>query len=199
MRASSIRCDRRRVDDCAPLLQRLQRGPGHEKHGEDVGAEGALKLLGADLSDTLFGVLLGSIVHQNVQAAKLIDHLFHRLATELFLTYITADANAPASLFFDSLLCFLGVLIVFEVYNRDICSFFGESDRHSAADPTVSAGDQSGLAFEFAAAAVFHVFCLWLGAHLMLAVSSFGWRPCRSSPGSSGLHSCHQSSLCFDL
>jgi hypothetical protein len=43
---------------------------GHVKEGEEIGAEGALELLSADLLNALLRVLLGCIIDQDIEATE---------------------------------------------------------------------------------------------------------------------------------
>ena len=51
------------------------RGLRQIEHREDVGLEGALQLLFADVADVLVPMLLAGIVDEDVEAAELLDRL----------------------------------------------------------------------------------------------------------------------------
>src|SRR5687767_2914037 len=59
--------DRGAVDDRRALFEMRARRLGHEEHSEDVGLEGALQLLLADLPDVLVPMLLAGIVDEYVE------------------------------------------------------------------------------------------------------------------------------------
>ncbi len=84
------------VDDDRAFLQVFHRGFREEKHREDVRAERPLELLCADVLDRLLRVLLGGIVHQDVELDQLGRGALHQLLAERFVTNITRNDDASA-------------------------------------------------------------------------------------------------------
>ena len=75
-----------------------QGGLGQVEHGEDVGAEDPLQLLGGDVGDAVGGVLLGRVVDQHGQAAQLAHRPLHGLATELLVAHVAGQGQAAPAL-----------------------------------------------------------------------------------------------------
>ncbi len=143
-----------------------QRRFGQEEHREDVGPEGPLQLLGADLFDAVLRVLLCRVVDQNIELTQLADRLLNDLLAVGFVADVTGDGDAAAPLLLDLALGLLGVLLLIEVGNRHIGAFLGEVNRHRAADPGVATGNQCDLTLELPAASVAGILRHRLRRHL---------------------------------
>ena len=103
-------------------------------------------------SNRLLRMLLGGVVHQDVEPAELFDRLLDGAPAKCLAADVAADQEALGAVLFDAALGFLGVLGFFEIDDRHVGAFAGEVQRHRAADAAVAAGDERGLAREPAAA-----------------------------------------------
>ena len=77
-----------------PGFQMRPHGLGHEEVAEDVGPERALELLLGDPGDVLDLVLLGGVVHQNVDAAEGRRRLLDGFPAEDLLADVARDGEA---------------------------------------------------------------------------------------------------------
>ena len=161
-----------------PFAQMLHRRLRHEEIAEDVRAEGAFELFGGDVFDAVLRVLLGGVVHENVEAAELFHGLVDNATADLFVADIARQQDAFSAMLLDALPRLLRIAIFLEIVDRHVGAFLGEGDRHRTADAAVAAGDERDLAVEFTAAAMLRVFGLWARRHFVfatgLAWSAFG-------------------------
>ena len=112
----------------------------------DVGLEGPVELLVGDLEDVDLALLIGGIVHQQVQAAELLDGPAHDVFAGLLGTDVSRQGDGLAAGFLDQLDHFLSVGFFGRVVvDGHIRPFPGKGDGHGAADAAVAAGDE-GLA-----------------------------------------------------
>ena len=155
-----------------------QRGLGHLEHAEDIGAEGLLPLLFADVFQAFLRMLFGRVIDQNVELAELGPRLVDNLAADFAIGHIAGEGQALAALLFDHAAGFVSVLVLIEIENRHIGAFASEQHRHRAANTAVAAGDDCNLALQFAGRLV--VFALELRARIHQAFfAGFGlflWR-----------------------
>jgi hypothetical protein len=82
------------------VLERLAR---EKEHAEDVGAEGALDLLGGNLGEILGLVLLGRVVDEDIEPAELLRRLRHDLAAEVGIADVAGKPDALTALALDRL------------------------------------------------------------------------------------------------
>src|SRR3546814_6756756 len=69
------------------------RGLRHEEHAEDVGLEGAEKLVFGDVANVLVGMLLPGVVDEHVDPAETVDDLADRLFAERRVADIACDGD----------------------------------------------------------------------------------------------------------
>src|SRR5437763_9359625 len=140
-----------------------------EKHRENVRPKRPLKLFLGDLLDRILWMLLGRVIHHDVQPPELAQCLIDRPGTEFLVADVAVDKQTFATMLFDKLLGFFGVPVLFEVDNADVRALLGEGNCDSAADPAVTAGDDRGFAQQFAATALTFIFRLGMRLHFVLA------------------------------
>src|SRR5688572_16797276 len=169
MRTSSIRRDRRRVHDGVAFAQMTHRGLGQIEHRKDVRSERPLELLGRDVRDLLLGMLLGSVVDEDVETTETLCDTSDRALAERLVTDVTRDEQAPATLLLHETLCLLRVIVLVQVDDADIGALFGERDRDRAPDAAVATRDQRDLTAQLPAAALFRVVALGTWPHDRLA------------------------------
>ncbi len=97
----------------------LQRFARHHEVAEDVGAEGPLDLGGRDLGEVLDLMLLGRVVHEDVEAAEFRDRALDRAAAEAFVADVARQREALPALGLDQADGFLRVLMLVEIDNQD--------------------------------------------------------------------------------
>jgi hypothetical protein len=95
-------------------------------------------------------VLLGSVVDEDVQPAKLRDGLLHRLLAERLLDDVARDQVAAAALPLHEAFRLFGILVLIQVGHGHVCALPGVHDRHGPSDPAVTAGDERDLTLELA-------------------------------------------------
>ena len=139
----------------APLLHVLQARARHVEVAEHVGAEGALELLGVELGRIVDLVLLGGVVHQDVDAAELLDGALDRLPAEHLVADVAGEQERLASLCLDQARGLLRVVVFFQIEDRDQRALARHRDRDRAADAAVAAGDDRDLVLELADAGIF--------------------------------------------
>ena len=110
-------------------------------------------------------MLLGGVVDQDVEAAKSLRHPTDRALAERLIADVTSDEHAPATLLLDQSLRLFRVVVLVQVDDADIGTFFRERDRHGAPDATVAAGDERDLSAELPAAALLRVVALRARPH----------------------------------
>jgi len=107
------------------------------KHRENVGAEGALQLLGADVLQPLLRVLLGGVVDQQVEPAQRADGAGDRVLAERLVADVAGNGDAAPALLLDQRLGRCGMFVLVQVDDREIGAFLGEADRDRALSPPV--------------------------------------------------------------
>src|SRR5690606_39481874 len=73
------------------------------EHREDVGVEGLLELLVADLGEALRGDLFAGVVDEDVQPAQLADRTLDHLGAERRVDEVTGDGGGVATAVGDDL------------------------------------------------------------------------------------------------
>src|SRR5687768_2912598 len=145
MRTSSVRGDRRGVQNGVAFAQMTHRGLGQIEHRKDVRPERTLELLGRDVRDLLLRMLLRRVVHEDVEATEILYDTSDRALAERLVANVTRDEQAPATLLLDETLRLLRVIVLVQVDDADIGALFGERDRDRAPDAAVAARDQRDL------------------------------------------------------
>jgi hypothetical protein len=123
-----------------------QRGLDHEEHRVDVGLEGALKLLLADVEDVLVGVLLAGVVDEDVEPAELVHRLGDDRVAMGFLAKVAGYRDRAAALGLDDAPGLGGVVMLAQIGNGDVGALAREQGGDRAADAAVGAGDDRDLA-----------------------------------------------------
>jgi hypothetical protein len=98
--------------------------------------------------DLLPGMLLGGIVHEDVQTAELFANVGDRFLAEFAILNLAWKEEAAPSLRFDKLPCLLRNALLLQINHRHVRAFPRKSDRHSAADPAIAAGDERNTVLE---------------------------------------------------
>ena len=111
-------------------------------------------------------MLLGGVVHQNVELSVLRCRLLDRLPAERLVADVPGDEQASPPFLLAFALRFLGVAVFVQVDDGDIRAFTGEGDGDGAADAAVATSDKRDPAGEFAGAAVRVVLELRTRPHL---------------------------------
>src|SRR5581483_1244331 len=99
-------------------------------------------------------VLLGGIVHQDVERAELLLGAAHRLEAKTLVGDVAGDQHAAAALGLDQTLGLLRVLVLVQIDDRHMRALAREVHGDRATDAAVAAGDQRDFIFELTAAAV---------------------------------------------
>lgn len=117
----------------------------------DVGVEGVEPLLVADLEDRVLHHLVGRVVEQDVDRAKLVHGLVNHLIAVLLLPEVGWEGVALAAVLLDLLLGLLRILLLFlQVRNQHVGALHGEENGSAATDARVTAGDDGLAALELA-------------------------------------------------
>src|SRR5687768_7470837 len=169
MRTSSVRGDRRGVQDGVAFAQMTHRGLGQIEHRKDVRSERALELLGRDVRDLLLWMLLGRVVHEDVEATETFYDTSHCALAERLVADVARDKQAPATVLLDETLRLLRVIVLVQVDDADISALFGKGDRDSAPDTAVAARDQRDLVAQLPAPALLRVVAVGAWPHDRLA------------------------------
>ena len=114
-----------------------------------------VELLLGELGQAFHLVLLGGVVHQDVEPAELLHRLLDAALAERLVADIARDLDGVAAFVFDQLDRFVGVLVLFKIDDRDVRALARHGDRGGAADAAVAAGDQRDLALKPARAVRF--------------------------------------------
>src|SRR6266567_4736507 len=102
-------------------------------------------------------MLFGRVVYQDVDLAELLHGLLDSFSTELFLADITCDQQTFAPVFFHQTPGFIRVLVLFEIDNRNVRTFFRKGNRNRAANPAVPASNERHFVSQFSTAAMLFV------------------------------------------
>ncbi len=140
----------------APLCMYCRQRARHVEVAEHVGAEGPLELLGIESSRRIVDlVLLGGVVDQDVDAAELLECALDRLPAEHLVADVALEQDRAAALVLDQARGLLGVVVLFEIEDRDQRALARHRDRDRAADAAVAAGDDRDLVLQLADAGIF--------------------------------------------
>jgi hypothetical protein len=104
----------------------IHRRLGHEEHAEDVGLESALQLLLGDVANVLVGMLLASIVDEDVEPAQLIDGLLDGVIAKLSVANVAGNGDRLAALFLDDLPGLLRIVVLAQIEDRDVRTLASE-------------------------------------------------------------------------
>src|SRR5947209_5941079 len=108
-------------------------------------------------------LLIGSVVHQALHLAKLLHHLFHRIAAELRIGEVARDQQRATPFGFHGIASLLRIHLLFRQINDcDIGAFARVQHSHSTANSGVAAGDQRDFAFQLLCAAIVWRLVAWL-------------------------------------
>ena len=95
--------------------------------------------------------MVGRIVDQDIQTAKVREAAPNESDTMGFFANIASNDNAATSLLPHKLLGILGVIILAQIGNEQICALPGESNCDAAANAAVRPGYERNLSFELVA------------------------------------------------
>jgi hypothetical protein len=95
-------------------------------------------------------MLLGGIVNENVEPAKLFYRLLNRLLAERLVADVTRDENAPAAFLLDLEPRLIGISVLVQIEDRDIRPLLRKVNRDGAADSAIATGDQCDATLELA-------------------------------------------------
>jgi hypothetical protein len=110
----------------------------HIKEREYIRSEGALELHAGDLGKIILGVLLGGVIHEDVETPERTYGVLHDLLAEGLIADIAAHGDTAQALSFHHAARLLCVAVLAQVGDRHIGSFFGKGDGDSAADAAIS-------------------------------------------------------------
>src|SRR5437773_846332 len=91
--------DRSSINDRASLLQIRQRGLSHQEIAIDVCLEGSIPLLFGELTESFLVLLVGGIIHKDVELAQLGNCSLDRATREPRILNVTGNRNTRTSLF----------------------------------------------------------------------------------------------------
>jgi len=106
--------DRSSVDNRAARLQMRDGGLRHVEIAINVGAEGVIPLLFADLFEVFLAVLKSSVVHENVELTILLESFLNCTLAEVRVGDITRNKQALPAMLLD------GVAGLFRIALRDL-------------------------------------------------------------------------------
>ena len=90
-------------------------------------------------------MLLSRIIHKDVKVTELPERFLHRLSAECFVPDVPGNGLASLPLFFDHALRLFRVLVLVEIHDCHVRSFFGKCDCGGAADAAISSRNQRHL------------------------------------------------------
>src|SRR6266480_1280609 len=102
-------------------------------------------------------MLFGRVIYQDVDFAELLLRLLDSFSTELFLADIPRDQQTFTALLLYQAPGLVCVLVLFEIDNRNVCTFLRKGNRDRAPDSTIAASNECELISQFAAAQMFFV------------------------------------------
>lgn len=122
----------------------------------NVGVKGVNPLVLLQVGNILDHVLVGSVVHKNVDVpTERLDSTVDNLLAVFAIRQVGGHQVALASIFLHALLGFLSIILFLrEVDDEAVGTLHGEEDGYSPADATVSACDDGLLALELAGSLV---------------------------------------------
>src|SRR5688572_14871947 len=159
---------RARVDDGTAILEMWHGCLGHVEVAVEIRAHRHVELLFRDFFDRFGMTLEGCVVHQDVEAAELVDRVVDRVLAEGRVTDIACDRDATSTFGFDRAAGLPGIGVLAQVDDRHICTLAGEEHCHCPANARISTGDERNHPLELAAAYVGRRLIVWLRVHLML-------------------------------
>jgi len=83
------------------------------KHRENIGAEGAFQLLGADVRDTFLRMLFSSVIYQDMSLPNSL--LVVQPADKTFVANVSSDRYCTLTLFFHHLLRLFSIVVFVQV------------------------------------------------------------------------------------
>src|SRR5258708_27221700 len=171
MRVAAIGRHRGAVNDgAAVLLLHVRYGePGQIELGEEVVLERPLDLLGRDLEEIAFRVLLARVVDQDVEAAEPLDHPVDERAADPVDGEVAAERQEIRLLRAHEPLGLRRVVVLFEIGYGDLRTLFGKADSHGAADAAVAAGHDRRSALKLAGTPIIARLVLGRRTHLRFA------------------------------
>ncbi|PAV74130.1 hypothetical protein WR25_09724 [Diploscapter pachys] len=141
-----LRVDRRRVDDRRTFAHVRDRGLRQIEHGMDVGREGQLPFLVADILQRLEAALVRGVVDQHVDPAERLHRLGDHGAALIGLRQVARDQYRLPPLRLDQRLGRLGIVMFVEIGDQHVGALARKGQGDRAADAAVAAGDDRLLA-----------------------------------------------------
>jgi hypothetical protein len=111
--------------------------------------------------------LKAGVVDEDVEAAELLQGLLNGAGAEFRIANVAADQQAFPSFLLNRLPGALGILILFQVDNRNIGAFARVQHGDAAPDAAVTAGDDRNLALELPRAEIVRRVVKGLGIELV--------------------------------
>src|SRR5918995_1794391 len=139
---------RRRDEDRAAVRKMSERRLGGPEVRVDVGAERSVPLVVVDVGESVLRLLIGDVVHQDVESAELLDGASDHLTAMGGFAQVARKQDGPPAGLLDQLGRVAGIVILGEVRDRDVGPFLGEGDGDGPADARVPAGHQRPPAVE---------------------------------------------------
>src|SRR6266480_2822043 len=96
-------------------------------------------------------MLFGRVIYQDVDFAELLLRLLDSFSTELFLADIPRDQQTFTALLLYQAPGLVCVLVLFEIDNRNVCTFLRKGNRDRAPDSPIAASNECELIPQFAA------------------------------------------------
>src|ERR1051325_43237 len=112
----------------------IERGFCHEKIRVDICTECSYELLGGDLLEIRFWMLFTGVVDENVERAEFLHGAIDRLVAKSFVGNVARDREAAAILVLDQPAGLLGIVVLFQINNRDVRAFASEMHGNGAAN-----------------------------------------------------------------
>src|SRR5215217_7063928 len=146
-----------------------QRRFRHVEVAIDVCLERPVPLFFRYVLETFLVLLKCSVVNQDVELAKLVDCLLHKLFANLRIANIARKRKRFLALGFDRALRFLSVtFFLFQESERDVGAFARKEHCDRTTDTGITTSDQRHLLFQLSSALIHRRFVTWLRIDLRL-------------------------------
>src|SRR5690606_16113465 len=153
--SASPKCGNRcGVDYGSTLFQIFFRSPDYVEIGVNIGFKSFDELGTGNPLYVVFRKLHGSIIHDDVQAAKSLMTLLHARFTEFLTSQIGPDHQAISAFLLHHLSSLFCIFIFFQINYSNPCPFPGKMNGHAATDSTIPSDDQNDFTFQLATSMV---------------------------------------------
>src|SRR5215218_4842713 len=143
------------------------------EHCADVGVDRAVPLFIRDLLQRLVGHLEGSVTHQDVNAAKLIDGRLNDVPAVLRICHVALDQYGASTCLLNIALSVLGVGVLTEVRDQHVGTFSRVRDGDGSAYPGVATGDHRDLVGQLSTALITFLAAVRYRRYLRLSARHF--------------------------